>query len=66
MDKYIRVCDVEHPEELLADERRQFGLDGQAYEVDLCVDDNETFERLLRPYVDAARRVSRTRARSRH
>lgn len=59
-DKLIRVCDVAHEEELLA-ERRTFGLDGVDYEVDLCEEDNEALNEAIRVYIEHARRVGRGR-----
>jgi hypothetical protein len=58
-DITIRICDVQHDDQYLSEERRRFGLDGVDYEIDLCADDNGTFTEVFEPYLKVARRVSR-------
>lgn len=41
-----------------------FGLDGATYEIDLSVDNRARLERDFAPYIEAARRISRSRNRS--
>jgi hypothetical protein len=43
------------------DETVRFGIDGQAYEIDLSGQDAKALRNTLAPYISAARRVSRTR-----
>lgn len=64
MDKIIRICDITHKREFLADERLHFGLDGVAYEIDLCSDDSSKLHKVLAPYMQAARRIPNSRAAS--
>lgn len=40
-----------------------FGFEGASYEIDLSKKNAAAFERVLRPYVDAARKVGRTTGR---
>ena len=41
-----------------------FGFDGTSYEIDLSKANARAFEKALKPYVDAARRVRGSRART--
>src|SRR4051812_28056194 len=47
-----------------ADRTITFGVDGATYEIDLSKKNAAAFERSLKPYVDAARKVRTARGRS--
>jgi Spy/CpxP family protein refolding chaperone len=45
-------------------ETMTFGLDGVTYEIDLSADNRARLERDIAPYIDAGRRIARSRSRS--
>lgn len=57
-DRFIKVCDLHHDEEQLA-QRRTFAIDGVEYVLDCCEEHMVAFEQAWSPYVKAGRRVGR-------
>jgi len=54
----LLVCDL-HDDEVEGNETIAFGLDGSAYEVDVCADHGAQVRDAFAPYVGAARRAGR-------
>lgn len=59
--KVLLVCDL-HEDEVAGTESIAFGLDGRAYEIDVCGKHAVQLRDAFAPYVGAARRVRRATA----
>lgn len=60
----LLVCDL-HDEEVEGSETVAFGLDGSAYEIDVCEDHAAQLRDAFAPFVGAARRAGRAPAQRR-